>query len=195
MKFRMSRRDDVRRDLGLAQEEEKVEIDLSVQNEELRRQKKNQAREKLEKEPSYKLVKGISTLFDKYYLDGIAGFFLPAIGDLITSLATLPFLYVSIFKIKSLALTLAVLYNTFLDALIGLIPYVGDLLDFFHKSYAKNYRLIVGYVEDDKEIISEVKRSAIKSVVGILLISFAAYLVFRTVYSLISTLYGWMGCN
>jgi len=107
----------------------------------------------------------------------------------------LPFLYVSIFKIKSLALTLAVLYNTFLDALIGLIPYVGDLLDFFHKSYAKNYRLIVGYVEDDKEIISEVKRSAIKSVVGILLISFAAYLVFRTVYSLISTLYGWMGCN
>ncbi|MBQ5403581.1 MAG: DUF4112 domain-containing protein [Bacteroidales bacterium] len=128
-------------------------------------------------------------------MDGIAGFFLPAIGDLITSLATLPFLYVSIFKIKSLALTLAVLYNTFLDALIGLIPYVGDLLDFFHKSYAKNYRLIVGYVEDDKEIISEVKRSAIKSVVGILLISFAAYLVFRTVYSLISTLYGWMGCN
>jgi len=40
LKFRMSRRDDVRRDLGLAQEEEKVQIDLSVQNEELRRQKK-----------------------------------------------------------------------------------------------------------------------------------------------------------
>ena len=191
----MGRREETKRDLGLMTEEEKSEINVSVQKEELRRQKKEAAREKLEKEPSYRLVKGISKLFDKFFLDGIVGIAVPEVGDILSAVLILPFLYVSVFKIKSLSLTLAVIYNTMIDCLIGLIPWIGDLLDFFHRSYVKNYALIVGYVEDDEETIKKVKRSAVKSAIGIVLIGVMCYFVFKAVYIMISTFYGVLGCN
>ncbi|MBR4264555.1 MAG: DUF4112 domain-containing protein [Bacteroidales bacterium] len=165
----MSRREEYKKEMGLTTEDEHKELNNSLQNELLRRQKKVQAKIKLETEFSYKLVKGISTLFDKFYLDGILGFVLPEIGDLITSIATIPFLYVSIFKIRSIRLTLSIMYYALLDILVGLIPFIGDFADLFHKSYAKSYRLIVGFVEDDPDIIREVNRSATKSFLFIIL--------------------------
>ncbi|MBQ3656362.1 MAG: DUF4112 domain-containing protein [Bacteroidales bacterium] len=191
----MSRREEVKRDLGLTTSEEKEEIEVALSHEEIRRQKKEKAKELLEKEPSYKLVKGISKLFDKYFVDGILGFVVPEIGDILTGVLALPFLYVSMFKIKSLALTLAVLYNTLLDCLIGLVPWVGDALDFFHRAYSKNYALIVGYVEDDEKIIKKVKRDAVKSAVGIAVFAVACYFLFKAVYIAISTFYGVLGCK
>ena len=191
----MSRREEVKRDLGLTTSEEQEQIETAVSHEESRRKKKEEAKVLLEKEPSYRLVKGISKLFDKYFLDGILGLAVPEVGDILTSVLTLPFLYVCMFKIRSLALTLAVLYNTMLDCLIGLIPWVGDALDFFHRSYSKNYALIVGYVEDDEKVIKKVKRDAVKSAVGIIAFSVACYFLFKVVYIAISTFYGVLGCK
>ena len=191
----MSRREEVKRDLGLTTSEEKEQIETAVSHEELRREIKEKAKELLEKEPSYRMIKGISKLFDKYFVDGVLGLVFPEVGDILTSVLTLPFLYVSMFKIKSLALTLAVLYNTMLDCLIGLIPWVGDALDFFHRAYSKNYTLIVGYVEDDEKVIKKVKRDAVKSAIGIIVFSVACYFLFKAVYIAISTFYGVLGCK
>ncbi|PSJ79820.1 hypothetical protein C7N83_09945 [Neisseria iguanae] len=47
----------------------------------------------------------------------------------------LVFVYISLFKIRSILLTLVVIFNSLLDLLIGLIPVVGTILDFFHRSY------------------------------------------------------------
>jgi hypothetical protein len=191
----MSRREDVKRDLGLTDSKEEEIIEKALSKEELRRQKKEKAREILEKEPSYRMVKGISKLFDKFFVDGIVGLAVPEIGDILTMTLALPFLYVTVFKIKSLSLTLAVIYNTLLDCLIGLVPYIGDVLDFFHKAYSKNYTLIVGYVEDNEEIIKKVKRDAWKSAIGIIIFAVACYFLFKAVYVMISTFYGVLGCK
>ena len=98
-----------------------------------------------ENDPLYRLIRTIKNVMDRYYLDPLVGLFFPTAGDIFSSAMTLPFLTVSLFKIKSIPLTLAILYNMLVDMMLGIIPlWIGDLLDIFSRSYAKNYRLIVG---------------------------------------------------
>ncbi|RPD90414.1 DUF4112 domain-containing protein [Neisseria weixii] len=42
-------------------------------------------------------------------------------------------LCISLFKTRSIPLTLVVIFNSLLDLLIGLIPVIGTALDFFHR--------------------------------------------------------------
>lgn len=102
---------------------------------------------------SYQLAERITRLMDKYYLDAVLGFLLEGFGDLFTQLLTLPYIYVSAVKIRSVPLTLAVIYNALCDIAMGLIPfYVGDVIDVFNKSFVRNFKLIVGFVEGDKRL-------------------------------------------
>jgi len=196
MAVESSRRMQAREDLGFDSQEEIAKMEESVAKEEQRRNKKELARQKLEGEFSYKCIKGISVLMDKFFVDAIAGIVVPGVGDFLTSALTIPFLYVSIFKIKSLPLTLAVLYNMMLDCFIGLTPYVGDVLDAFHRSYAKNYRLIVGFVEDDEAVITEVRRSAWKSALFIVILGVACYFLYQVVKGLYASIAAmFAGCN
>ncbi|MBR1541128.1 MAG: DUF4112 domain-containing protein [Bacteroidaceae bacterium] len=109
---------------------------------------------------SYKLIESISKVMDKYYIDPLLGL-VPTIGDAVSSILTLPYLYFSVFKLHSIPLTLALLCNMLIDFAMGLIPFwIGDILDFFNHSYVKNYALITGYVEGDEEMIRKVNRRA-----------------------------------
>ena len=97
---------------------------------------------------------------DKYYIDPLLGL-VPTVGDAVSSILTLPYLYFSVFKLRSIPLTLALLCNMLIDFAMGLIPFwIGDILDFFNHSYVKNYTLITGYVEGDEEMIRKVDRRA-----------------------------------
>lgn len=105
----------------------------------------------------------------------------------------LPFLAVSLFRIKSIPLTLAIVYNMLTDMLLGIIPlWIGDLLDIFSRSYTKNFRLIVGFVEGDQEIIREVNRKAVLTAVGILLLCVLIYWLAKAVVYLSAELWGWV---
>ena len=107
---------------------------------------------------SFKVVKKIADLMDNWYIDPILGV-IPNVGDLVTPVFSLPFLYLSIFKVKSVALTLAMIYNILIDCALVMLPFwIGNILDFFNKSYKENYRLIVGYVEKDRNVIRAVNR-------------------------------------
>ena len=79
---------------------------------------------------------------------------------------------------RSLPLTLAVIYNSLVDIVIGLIPFwIGNICDFFHRSYLKSLRQIVGFVEDDREVIDEVNRNAVKMGILIVVFCFIIYLL------------------
>ena len=122
--------------------------------------------QKVETSRTYRFTKRIARWMDRYYLDPIIGFFLPAYGDVVTALLNLPYLYISMLKLRSIPLTLAIIYNLLLDVCVGLIPILGDLFDVFNKSYTKNSRLLTGFVEGDRTIIREVNRKAL--IIGIL---------------------------
>ena len=83
---------------------------------------------------SYKLIQAIATIMDRYYVDPLLGL-VPTVGDAVTSLLTLPYLYFSVFKLRSIPLTLALLCNMLIDFAMGVIPFwIGDILDFFNHS-------------------------------------------------------------
>ena len=154
---------------------EQNEIDKAVAAEEARQRRKEEKRMLLETDGAYVTCKTIATWMDRYFLDPIIGFFVPGVTDFFTQILALPFVYVALFKVGSIPLTLAVIYNSLKDALIGTVPWIGDILDAFHRSHVKNYRLIVGFVEDDEEIKRNVNNSAIKCLIGIAILCVLIY--------------------
>ena len=139
---------------------------------------------------SYRLAERIAKWMDSYYLDAVLGLLLEGVGDFLTQLLTLPYIYVSAVKIRSLPLTLAVIYNALRDLAIGLIPfYVGDVLDVFNKSYIRNFKLIAGFVDGDRSVISEVNRKAVR--MGVLIVALCVLIYFLVLLTIKVTTWLW----
>lgn len=148
--------------------------------------KKREKREMLEKDPTYNACTKICKWMDTFYLDPILSIIPGGIGDIISQTLTVPFIYVAATKIKSLPLTLAIIYNSLVDMLIGAIPVLGDIIDIFNKNHKKNYKLLTGFIEDDKEIKHEVNKKAIFCGIAIAILIFLICLVLKFVGELIS---------
>ncbi len=142
---------------------------------------------------SYKAIKTLAKYMDEYFLDPLIGF-IPEVGDILTTVFSLPFfLYVTMVKIKSVPLTLAVTYNFLLDTLIGMIPFmIGNVLDFFSRANLKSFRLITLYIEGDKKTIREVNGKATRMALLIVLLCVAIYFLGMLIVKLAVLLYGVM---
>ena len=147
--------------------------------EELRRQRRENEIRELKASKAYKFISTVTTLADRYFLDALLGL-VPSVGDLVSSIFGLPFIYVTLFKVKSIPLTLAVIYNYLVDILLGSIPFfIGDAIDFFSKAHVKNLDLITRYVEGDKKTIRQVRSKALLTAFLIIILSVIIYFVFR----------------
>ena len=166
-----------------------TEEEKALQYENNRKFRKERKRERIEKSQSYRSLEGIQKAMDVYQIDPILGFFLPGIGDVFTKIFTLPFIYVALVKVKSIPLTLAVTFNALVDVVAGLIPYIDILLDTLVRSYKKNYRLIIGFVNDDRDIIQEVNEKAFWMGLGILFVSVIIYFLVKLVVGMFTGLY------
>ena len=148
---------------------------------------------------AYKFISTVTTLADKYFLDALLGL-VPSVGDLVSSIFGLPFIYVTLFKVKSIPLTLAVIYNYLVDILLGSIPFfIGDAIDFFSKAHVKNLDLITRYVEGDKKTIRQVRSKALLTAFLIIILSVIIYFVFRLLigvtewtWTLLIDMFKWM---
>lgn len=152
-------------------------------------------KEKLFSHPVYRMMSAIAKAMDNYYVDPLLGFIVPSgVGDTLTALLALPNVYFSLFVVKSVPLTIAVINNILRDTLIGMIPFfVGDIFDIFYRSYSKNLRLITGYVNGDKKTVSEVHRKVVYSVIIMIVLIVLVVLLFKLVWMLgswlVSTLF------
>lgn len=170
-----NRRRQAQQELGLVDEKEQAQDARAMQAEQERIRRKEERRMDIELSTSYQMTQTIARWMDKYFLDPLIGL-IPGLGDVLSSLLVFPFIYVAAVKVRSLPLTLAVIFNVLRDMVIGLIPFwVGNILDFFNRAYLQNCRLIVGFVEDDREIIREVNRKAFWMGVGIVVCCFLIY--------------------
>ena len=106
-------REDFRREAALAKEQERVA-------------KKEAKREKMMNRSSYRIMVKTAKYMDKYYLDPLIGLIPGGVGDVLSSSLAMPFIYYSLCVVRSIPLTLAVIYNVLLDVLIGAIPFVGN---------------------------------------------------------------------
>ena len=121
----------------------------------------NEKQEIIRNSVSYKLVHAIALWMDRRLLDPLIGLVLPGFGDALTSVLAVPYLYLSIVKLKSIPLTLAIVCNILLDVLIGIIPYIGVVGDVFKRAFTRNEAMIKGYVEGDRAIMQEIDRKAV----------------------------------
>lgn len=187
------RRQQVHRELELTTDKEIHNMERAMAKEETRQERKWQRQMEIEESSSYSLIKNIVKYMDKWFLDPILGFFFPAGGDILGSVFALPFIYVSLFKVRSIPLTLAVIYHNLIDMLVGIIPFgIGDICDVFHRSNLKNFNLIKGFVEDDKAIIEEVNRKAVYMAIMIGLLCLLIYWLVGIVINITSAVWGWI---
>ena len=147
-------------------------------------EKKRQiTRKRLEESRTYGWLQRASELMDRYYVDAALSFAIPGgIGDAIAALISVVYVAFTAIKIRSFALTLAIINNTLRDILLGMIPfYVGDIIDVFHRSNQQNMALIKGFVEGDEEIIKTVNRKAAYSVVIFICLCILIYIMVKIV--------------
>lgn len=174
--MQINRRIDAEHSIGLDFQAEDARINNLLVQEKNRAQAKADKKQRiLENNPVYALMDKIATYMDKWCLGPILGFFFPGIGDIITGACLLPYLYFSLVEVHSIPLALAVLKNAMVDVAVGAIPWLGDLLDFFHKSNKKNFELVKGYIDDDKETIKQVNEGALIALIVIVVVGYIAY--------------------
>ena len=80
-------------------------------------------RSDLAQDKSYQTLEKIARVMDDYYVDPLLGLIPVGIGDMISSVFVIPFIYTSLVKLKSIPLTLAVLFNILKDILLGMLPF------------------------------------------------------------------------
>ena len=146
---------------------------------------------RIENSHHYQIIKRTKKIMDDYYLDGIVGL-IPIIGDIVTQFFNYSFLYVAIYKIKSYRLTMAILFNSLIDILIGLIPYSGAVLDFVHRSYKDNFDLIVGFVEKDQKIIRKVNKQATWTTIGVVVVFLLIISLIWLLFFVLSSFFTWI---
>lgn len=188
-----SRRQQAQSDLGMNFEREDLKRNAALAKEQERVEKKQAKREQMMNRSSYRMMVKTAKYMDKYYLDPLIGLIPGGVGDTISSLLAFPFIYYSLCVVKSIPLTLAVIYNILMDVLIGAIPfYIGDILDVFKRSYVDNLKLITGYIEDDKEIINKVNKKAFWTAVFIVVLCWLIYVVISWAISLGTRVWDWI---
>ncbi|WP_372472580.1 DUF4112 domain-containing protein [Capnocytophaga sp. ARDL2] len=138
-----------------------------------------------------KILYTIKKYMDDYYIDGILSFF-PVVGDVIAQIFTLFYLYISIFKLKSIRLSVLIIYNALFDICVGLIPYLGIVLDFLNKSYKENYELIIGYAQRDKAIMRKINKRFTFALLSIFLLLTAIVLLIKWTIELSMYIFNWI---
>lgn len=182
------RRLDAQASEGINTEQEERKRNEALEKEMERRRLKEEKRQELMSMTSYVVMQKTAKYMDRFFIDPIVGFFFPAVGDFLSSLLALPFIYYSLFVIKSVPLTLAVISNVLKDMLVGIVPLLGDVLDAIYRSYSKNLRLITGYINDDKQIIHQVNKKAVKAAIFIVVLCILIYWI----TSLVAGAIAWM---
>lgn len=184
-----SRRQQAQADAGLDFQKEDRQREQTLAQEQERQEQKQAKCDKLMQTTSYRMMEATAKFMDQYFLDPIIGFFVPGIGDVLNSALGLPFIYFALVYVRSIPLALAVTVNVLVDALLGAIPFfIGDIVDIFNKAYKKNLRLIVGYINDDKDIINEVNGKAVWFCVLIVILCLLIYWV----VGLVIDMWDWM---
>lgn len=177
--------------------EEKREIEIASAKLQEDVDKKEATRQWLQQSWSYRSIYYLKKYLDDLYIDSIVGFIFPGAGDVLSAIMSVPSIYVAIVKIKSLPLTLAIIYNILVDCCVGMLPfYIGDVFDIFVRANKKNFNLIMGFVENDKKIIKEVNRKAIYMGIMILLLCVAFYFMILFVkwqWELMMSFWQWIG--
>jgi hypothetical protein len=84
----------------------------------------------------------MARVLDRYFVDPILGFVIPGGGDILGSILGVYMVMIAARRKVSLVIIARMLMNLAADAVLGFIPFVGDIFDFGFKSHTRNLRLL-----------------------------------------------------
>lgn len=97
----------------------------------------------LEASPEIRRIRTITRWLDDRYLDPIIGFLLPGLGDVVP-LAFGLYVIVTAARRRVPAIVLArMILNVGVDALVGVVPVLGDIFDVVFKAHRRNAELLL----------------------------------------------------
>ena len=102
----------------------------------------------------FKIAKKISKLLDSQFsilgrrfgIEPLIGL-IPWVGDTVTLFLSLYIVYAAISMKVPHKLVVQMLKNVVVDYLVGLIPIVGDVIDFLYKANDKNFKILSRYAK------------------------------------------------
>ena len=80
-------------------------------------------------------------------LDGIIGFFIPVVGDVITTGLSLYLIHLARRMNVPKHVIARMMWNVGVDATVGIVPFVGDVADIAWKANLKNLRLLERHLQ------------------------------------------------
>lgn len=86
----------------------------------------------------------------RFGIDPLIGL-IPGIGDIVSYGMGSALIIGMARQGASLNMVFRMLWNLFLDTLIGTLPFLGDIFDIWFKSNRRNYRIFSEYVREGKE--------------------------------------------
>lgn len=89
----------------------------------------------------------MARVLDNYFVDPLIGLVLPGGGDVIGSLLGAYTVMIAVRRKVSPVIIARMIMNLGLDAVMGFIPFVGDIVDFGFKANKKNVELLAQSVE------------------------------------------------
>lgn len=106
-------------------------------------------------DPGVVRARTIARWLDDRYLDPIIGFLLPGFGDAIGLFFGLYIVALAVNRGLPAVIIARMVMNLALDALVGAVPFLGDLFDAFFKSHRKNLALLEARHEDRKASLGD----------------------------------------
>lgn len=92
-------------------------------------------------------VTTLARVLDRYFVDPILGLVMPGVGDVLGALLGTYTVMVAVRRKVSPVVIARMLMNLATDAVIGLIPLLGDVFDIGFKANQRNARLLAERVE------------------------------------------------
>lgn len=134
------------------------------------KERRQETHNQLMENKAFRRMETLQRWLDEYYLDGLIGLIPFGIGDFLSACFAAYYVWFSYKHINSIPLTLAILNNTLRDVMLGLLPfYIGNIIDFFHRSNRDNMQMIRRFLEGDATTIRKVNLRATQSIIGIVL--------------------------
>ena len=93
-------------------------------------------------DPDIERMRRLASLLDSYFIDPVIGLLVPGGGDVVGSLLGLYSVAIALRRRMSPVIIARMLLNLGLDALLGIVPLLGDLTDVVFKANRRNLALL-----------------------------------------------------
>lgn len=90
----------------------------------------------------FERLEQLSTWLDRRYVDPLIGFVFPGVGDTVGALLGMYGIYVAITIGAHPVVVAKMLLNLAIDALVGTVPFLGAIFDFFYRAHTRNFELL-----------------------------------------------------